>query len=164
MDVLVAMVAACYDQPLRWTASGVLCMALVLALCILARSTVVRRVKRDPEAEAEPFDTIVSRRSFTIVPRRSFTVAYTTHGGAGGTYLATNPYDAAKKAARILCHRGQVDRLTLALQETTIGAIGKLWMYNARLHRLATPVVRKLPGGKTLKKLYEIRVETATVA
>jgi hypothetical protein len=97
-----------------------------------------------------------------IGDRRSFTVEHATHGGKGGRYLSTSPYAAAKKAARILFAKGQVEKLTLTLRETTIGADhAKLFKYHATLHKLAKPVVLKLPGNKTVTKRFEILIKSA---
>lgn len=91
-------------------------------------------------------------RSFTVITSAPF-------GGRGGRYIAREPLDAARKAARVRFadNGNKQTRIMLQLEEITRGQKKKTFFYRGVSKKLDKPKVYTL-GGKKVVQAYETEV------
>lgn len=91
---------------------------------------------------------------------RTFTVQGSEIGTSGGSYKASSPYNAGKKAARQLFRKNKSKKsIKFLLRETTQGSAKKVFFYHAQEKKLATPRVF-VRNGVEIKVEKEITMKT----
>lgn len=100
---------------------------------------------------------------------RHFTIQGSDIGFAGGSYKASAPYNAAKKAARALFKKAETDSafsrykntkaIKFLLRETTQGSEKKSFYYDGNMVKLSPPkvIVRK---GVEIEITREVKIKT----